>query len=86
MTGQVTRRQRPPLPTRPERDPGQRERATRLGQVFPHWLILWGAWSQCYWAYPRFRAPRGTILHAADPGDLAAQMRQVQAAVAGQGR
>lgn len=35
---------------------------------------------------PRFRAPRGTIVHAADPGDLAAQIRQVQAAATGQGR
>lgn len=86
MTGQVTRRQRLPLSPRRERDPDQRERATRLGEVFPHWLIHWGAWSRRYWAYPRFRAPRGTILNAADPGDLATQMRQVHASVTGQGR
>lgn len=86
MTGLTTRRQRPPLSPRCERDPGQRQRAARLGEIFPHWLIMWGTWSRRYWAYPRFRAPRGTIVYAADPGDLAAQMRQVQAAVTGQGR
>lgn len=86
MTGQVTRRQRPPLSPRSERDSDHRERAVRLGEVFPHWLIIWGTWSRRYWAYPRFRASRGTILNAADPGDLATQMRQVQAAVTSQGR
>jgi hypothetical protein len=79
MTGQAPRRQRLPLTPRRDRDPGQRERAARLGQAFPHWLIHWGTWSRRYWAYPKFRAPRGTILCAADPADLAAQIRQVQA-------
>lgn len=86
MTGQAARRHRPPLSPRREHDPGQRERAARLGEVFPHWLIMWGTGSRRYWAYPRFRAPRGTILHAADPGELAALIRQVQAAATGQGR
>jgi hypothetical protein len=86
MTGQAARRHRLPQPPRPDRDSGQHERAARISQVFPLWLILWGTWSRRYWAYPRFRAPRGTILQAADPGDLVAQMRQVQAAVTGQGR
>jgi hypothetical protein len=86
MTGQAPRRCRHPLSPRRERDPGQRDRAARLGDAFPYWLILWGTWSRRYWAYPRFRAPRGTILHAADPGDLVAQMRQVQAAATGPGR
>src|SRR5262249_2117038 len=50
--------------------------------------LLSGAWTRRYWAFPRFRVPRGTILCATDPGDLAAQMRQVQAAATapGQGR
>jgi hypothetical protein len=74
-------RQHPSMPSRRERDRDERRRAARLSEVFPHWLIMWGAWSRHYWGYPRFRAPRGTIVHAADPGDLAAQMRQVQAAV-----
>lgn len=75
-----------PLPPRSERDLDERRRAARIGAAFPHWLILWGAWSRRYWAFPRFRAPRGTILHAASPGDLAAQMRQVQAEVTSRGR
>lgn len=71
---------RAPLPPARERDQDERRQAARIGEVFPHWLIMWGAWSREYWAYPRFRAPRGTIVHAADPGDLAAQIRAVQSA------
>lgn len=66
-----------------ERDRAERQLAARLGKAFPHWHIMWGAWSRQFWAYPLFRAPRGTIAHSSDPGDVAAQMRQVQAAVSG---
>lgn len=74
------------LPLRHERDREQRRIEARLGEDFPRWLVLWGAWSRQFWAYPRFRAPRGTILHSQGPADLAAQMRQVQAMIAGGGR
>lgn len=74
------------LPLAHERDRDERRLAARLGEAFPHWLVMWGAYTRHYWAYPTFRAPRGTIAHAADSDDLAAQMRQVQAAVASGGR
>jgi hypothetical protein len=69
-----------------ERDRDQRRLAARIGEAFPHWLVMWGAYSRQFWAFPRFRAPRGTIAHAADPGDLAAHMREVQAASTGRSR
>jgi hypothetical protein len=86
--GQPSRRRsgRPPLPPAHERDREERHVAERLGEAFPHWVVLWGAWSRQYWGYPRFRGPRGTIIHSAGPGDLAAQMRHVQAMATGAGR
>lgn len=77
---------RPPLPPWHERDREQRQVAERLAEAFPYWLVLWGAWTRQYWGFPRFRARRGTIVHSAGPGDLAAQMRQVEAMTAGAGK
>lgn len=73
------------MPAR-EGDRAERLLAVRIGEVFPRWCIMWGAYSREYWAYPQFRVPRGTIAHAADPGDLTAQIRAVEAAVTGNGR
>ncbi len=55
-----------------------RETATRIEQDYPLWLVMWGAYSEEYWAYPRFDAPRGTILHSRDPNSLASEMRAMQ--------
>lgn len=66
-------------------DPDQRELAMRIERAFPRWLVMWGVYSRQFWAYPCFRAPRGTIAHAAKPDDLAGMMRAIQqsAAMAG---
>jgi hypothetical protein len=66
-------------------DPDQRELAARIERFFPRWMVMWGAYSRQFWAYPRFRVPRGTIAHAAKPDDLACMMREIQrsAAMAG---
>jgi hypothetical protein len=60
-------------------DREQREIAARIGAAFPSWLIMWGAYSREFWAYPRFNVPKGNIVHSAAPGDLAAEMRHLQA-------
>ena len=52
--------------------------ARRIGRDFPQWLVIWGTYSRVYWAYPTFPVPRGTVLHASDPGELARQMREIQ--------
>jgi hypothetical protein len=41
-------------------------------------MVMWGAHSQEYWAFARFEVPRGVILHAADPNELARQMRDME--------
>jgi hypothetical protein len=55
--------------------------AARIMQVFPAWLVLWGAYTGEFWAFRCFEAPAGTILHATDPSILAGQMHRLQRAV-----
>lgn len=52
--------------------------AAWIAQVFPRWYVTWGAHSRELWAYPLFDAPEGTIVHSADPQDLARMMRAVE--------
>ena len=59
-------------------DAAEREQAARIERDFPHWLVMWGAYSRRFWAYPRFNVPRGAIAHAASPDDLAGMMRAIQ--------
>ncbi len=59
-----------------------RRMAGRLMEVFPSWLVLRGAYTRQFWAFPCFAAPPGTIVHAGDANELAAMIRQVQRAVA----
>jgi len=47
----------------------------RLGQVFPCWLVMWGAYSREFWAYPVFGGP---VEHSPNPNDLAGMMHRAQ--------
>lgn len=55
--------------------------AARMMLVFPYWLVVWGASSGEFWAFPCFDAPAGTILHDADPHALAGRMHRLQRVV-----
>jgi hypothetical protein len=59
--------------------------AQRLEQENPSWIVLYGAYSKEFVAFPRFAAPRGTIVATRHPGTLPTRLRQVeqQAASAG---
>jgi hypothetical protein len=54
--------------------------------VFPSWLVMWGAYSRQFWAFPCFRAPAGTIAHSDNPSMLAGEMRAIQRSVMGESR
>ena len=54
--------------------------AARLRDQRPGWVIVWAAPLRCYSASPLFRAPRGSHLRAATPGELAILMDQVEQA------
>jgi hypothetical protein len=55
-------------------DPGNHATAARIERDFPLWVVMYGAYTRQYWAYPQFRAPAGTILHSGNPDELARQM------------
>ena len=59
--------------------------AQRLEQENPSWIVLYGAYSKEFVAFPRFTAPRGTIVATRHPGALPTRLRQIeqQAASAG---
>jgi hypothetical protein len=37
---------------------------------------MWGCYTRCYIAFPLFPAPRGTILTATAPAEMAVKMRR----------
>ena len=54
--------------------------AARLRDQRTGWVVVWAAPLRRYTAAPLFRAPPGTHLRAATPGELAALMDQVEQA------
>ena len=59
-------------------DESRRADAGQVMEVFPSWLVLWGAYTRRFWAFPCFGAPRGTIVSSPHPGELAARMKKLQ--------
>lgn len=54
--------------------------AARLQHDHRHWMIMWGCYTRMYVAFPLFPAPRGTILTASTPEEMAAKMRRQERA------
>ena len=48
-------------------DESRRTDARRVMEVFPSWLVVWGAYTRQFWAFPCFDAPRGTVV-SSEPG------------------
>lgn len=53
-------------------------------QVFPSWLVLWGAHSREFFAFPTFDAPAGTMASGSSPNDVARRMRAIERAALGE--
>jgi hypothetical protein len=66
--------------TAPLFDPDQQRAAARIERDHPQWLIVWGAHTRLFWAYPRFQAPTGTMVAAPDTAELTARMQQIELA------
>jgi hypothetical protein len=49
-------------------DEDQHDTAAQIQALHPRWLILWGAHSRRFWAYPRFGTSPGTVI--AEKGTL----------------
>jgi hypothetical protein len=55
-----------------------RETARRIESDRPGWLVVWGAYSKQYIAFPLFHAPKGTIVVAVYPDALVARMEAAE--------
>jgi len=72
-----------PVPAAGERDrpdAARQREAARIRQERERWVVIWVPRESCYKAYPKFRAPRGTVVRAAQPQELMAQIDQVELA------
>jgi hypothetical protein len=52
--------------------------AERLESDNPLWVVLYGVYSKQFVAFPRFAAPRGTVIAVSYPGAMSVRMRQVE--------
>jgi hypothetical protein len=55
--------------------------AAQLQRDHSNWLVMWGCYTHTYVAFPLFHAPRGTVLTATAPGEMAAKMRRQERSV-----
>ena len=55
-----------------------REIARHLEEESPNWLVLWGAYTHQFVAFPRFDAPQGTIVTAIYPDALVGRTQEVE--------
>jgi hypothetical protein len=57
----------------------QRQIIGRLRQRHPDWMIMYGTYSQMFWAYPLFTTLSGNYVGAADPSELDRRMTAAEA-------
>ncbi len=58
-----------------------RQMVESLRRRHPDWMVMYGAYSQMFWAFPLFTARPGHYVGTADPADLDRQMSAVEAAL-----
>jgi hypothetical protein len=54
--------------------------AGRLESDNPSWIVVFGVYSREFVAFPRFAAPRGTVIAVSYPGAMPGRMRQIERA------
>jgi hypothetical protein len=52
--------------------------AESVNRENPLWLVMYGAGSRRYWAFPAFSVPSGTLLASADLDELVSWMRETE--------
>jgi hypothetical protein len=55
-----------------------REIARQIDEKSQNWIVVWGIYTHQFVAFPRFEAPRGTILVAFYPDALVDRMREAE--------
>jgi hypothetical protein len=67
----------------PANEDACRQAAAQLQHDHRNWLVMWGCYTRVYIAFPLFPAPRGTILTATAPAEIAVKMRREERTAAG---
>ena len=62
----------------PPFDEHEQRTAARIDRDHPRWLILWGAHTRPFWAFPRFQVPAGTVIAAPDTAGLITCMQHAE--------
>ena len=57
---------------------GGRDIAARLEEENPRWMVVFGFFTQEFVCFPRFNAPKGTMLIETNPRALPSRMRDVE--------
>jgi hypothetical protein len=70
----------------PEETEANWETARQIESQRPGWMVLWGAYSKQYVAFPLFAAPPGTIVTARYAPALAARMQAAERTAQGKPR
>jgi hypothetical protein len=65
------------------KEEAQREIAGRLESEHPQWIVVYGGYSAEFVCFPKFSAPKGTIVVARYPGAIPQRMRRVEEAFNG---
>jgi hypothetical protein len=58
-----------------------RQMAENLRRRHPDWMIMYGTYSQMFWAFPLFTTLTGRYIGAADPAELDRQMSAAEASL-----
>jgi hypothetical protein len=59
-------------------DDACRAMAERISRSRPQWLVVWGVYSQKFWAYPLFQMHPRMLVHAVYPDALVARMDEAE--------
>jgi hypothetical protein len=73
----------PSLSPDPTNEDACRRAAAQLQYDHRNWLVMWGCYTLTYIAFPLFPAPRGMILTASAPAEIAVKMRREERSAAG---
>jgi hypothetical protein len=63
---------------KPTTDDRERLVAREIEVSHPQWAVMWGCYTRLFWAFPRFRVARGTIVSSWSPRNLLADMQDVE--------
>ncbi len=62
-------------------DDASREVAERTERENPAWIVVFGIYTRQFVCFPRFPAPRGTMIAALYPAALPGRMREIERAL-----